>query len=236
MTMDSRGGLLSPIAREQTRGRMSDIVFDALLGAIKALRLPPGTSLSETELAGRLEVSRTPVREAIGRLVEMGLVQVIPQVGTRVARIRLADVEQARFVREHLEVAAFGVACDQPHRDVDTLKDLLGRQEEAHKVRNLDAFFGADEAFHAEIFRLSGYPVAWQVVAPIKLQLDRLRRLTVPDPETTRDLIDEHVRITDALERGAVDEGSALLRHHARRATEYAPRLRDTWPDYFVEE
>jgi GntR family transcriptional regulator, rspAB operon transcriptional repressor len=227
---------LVPVQRKHAGGRISDVVFEALLAAIKDLRLPPGTSLSETELATRLQVSRTPIREAIARLVEAGLVQVLPQVGTRVARIRLDEVEQARFVREHLEVAAFAAACARPDLDLAGLRALLTRQEEAHLARDINAFFESDEAFHAEIFRLSGYPVAWQVVAPIKLQLDRVRRLSMPDPGTTRDLIDEHAFIVEALERTAVESGTARLRQHARRVTEYAPSLRDKWPDYFVTD
>jgi GntR family transcriptional regulator, rspAB operon transcriptional repressor len=215
---------------------MSDVVFEALLGAIKELRLPPGASVSESELADRLEVSRTPIREAITRLVEMGLVQVIPQVGTRVARIRLDEVEQARFVREHLEVAAFAAACAQPDLDLSTLRALLVRQEQTHDLEDPSGFFEADEAFHAEIFRLSGYPVAWQVVAPIKLQLDRMRRLSMPEPATTRDLIDEHAFLAEALDLRSLEAGTARLRTHARRVTEYSPRLRDKWPDYFVDD
>jgi DNA-binding GntR family transcriptional regulator len=229
-------GQLLPVQRRPAGRRISDVVFDALLAAIKDLRLPPGASLSETELATRLQVSRTPIREAIARLVEIGLVQVLPQVGTRVARIRLDEVEQARFVREHLEVAAFAAACQHRGVDLSELRGLVARQEDAHLARDISVFFETDEAFHAEIFRLSGYPVAWQVVAPIKLQLDRMRRLSMPDPTTTQDLINEHAFLVDALGRGAVREGTARLRHHARRVTEYAPSLRNRWPDYFVDD
>ena len=102
---------LVPVIRDGGAQRASDRVYATLSAAIRDLSLAPGRSLSETELAESLNVSRTPLREAIARLVDAGLVQVVPQVGTRVALIRLSDVEEARFVRENLEVAAFEVAC-----------------------------------------------------------------------------------------------------------------------------
>jgi DNA-binding GntR family transcriptional regulator len=122
---------LSPVVRAGTGSRMSDRVFAELAAAIRDLRLPPGRLLSESELALELRVSRTPLREAIARLADAGLVQVLPQIGTLVARIRMTDVEEARFVRESLETAAFEAACQFPTRDVSALRVILNTQEHA---------------------------------------------------------------------------------------------------------
>ena len=226
---------LAPIGRERTRARTSDRVYDELVAAIRDLRLPPGASMSETELAEQLHVSRTPLREAIARLVDDGLVSVVPQVGTRVELIRLHDVEEARFVRESLERAAFDAACVNPERDMRALRDLLEEQERSHRRNDFDAFFAADEALHAQIFKLAGYPGAWQAVQRMKLQLDRLRRLSLPEASTMRWLIDEHRAIVDALEAGDVLVGREHISRHARRALEQAPALRAAHPGYFTE-
>ncbi|WSY48412.1 hypothetical protein OG948_56855 (plasmid) [Embleya sp. NBC_00888] len=74
------------------------------------------------------------MREAIARLAVAGMVSVVPQVGTRVEPIRLGEVEQARFVRESLEAAAFAVACEMPDRDVGNLRALLLEQERCHRI------------------------------------------------------------------------------------------------------
>lgn len=227
--------MLSPITRGRTSARTSDRVHDELVSAIRQLRLVPGASLSETDLAKRLHVSRTPVREALARLVDAGLVHVVPQVGTRVGLIRLRDVEEARFVRESLEVSAFEVACTGPAPDVTLLRELLERQEHCCHTEDYDAFFAADEALHSEIFTLSGYPGAWQAVQRMKLQLDRLRRLSLPDAAAMRELIDEHRLIVDALENTDLAAGRALISRHARRALERGPALRAQYPDYFTE-
>ncbi|GAA5187614.1 GntR family transcriptional regulator [Rugosimonospora acidiphila] len=226
---------LSPVIRGRVATRTSDRVYDELVSAIRELRLAPGASLSETDLAERLHVSRTPVREALARLADAGLVHVVPQVGTRVGLIGLREVDEARFVRESLEVAAFEVACADRAPDVSALRDLLEQQEHSYQTENYNAFFAADEALHSKIFTLSGYPGAWQTLQRTKIQLDRLRRLALPDLSAVRVLIDEHRSIVDALEAADAVAGRALISRHARRAIELAPSLRAKYPDYFTD-
>lgn len=225
---------LLPVGNSRTRSRASDRVYDELLTAIRTLRIAPGASLSETELARQLNVSRTPLREAITRLVEAGIVSVIPQVGTRVERIQLQEVEQARFVRENLEVAALAAACASSRRDVGPLRDLLAEQRRCHRGGDRDGFFAADEQLHEQIFVLSGYPRAWTAMQSMKLQLDRVRRLSLPEPHVIRALIAEHTAIVDAIEAGDSRKGRALVRKHSGRVNQYAPALKAQYPDYFA--
>jgi DNA-binding GntR family transcriptional regulator len=225
---------LLPIDGSQQRARVSDRVLAQLLAAIRNLNLLPGQSLSETELAEQLHVSRTPLREAIARLAENGLVHVIPQVGTKVSLISMSDVRQAQFVRETLEVGAFGVACARRERDVTKLRSLLQHQRVADEQRDFEAFFQADEALHEQIFALSGFPGAWTAVQGMKVQLDRLRRL-MPDHNTISELIAEHEVIVDALQAGKRAVGQKCITVHARRVLQYAPSLRDRFPEYFED-
>lgn len=199
--------------------RASDVVFDTLLADIMRLELLPGTLLSETELSQRFSVSRTPVRAAIAQLVGVGLVQVAPQVGTRVALIDLAEVEQARFVRESLEVAVFRVASALPDRDVSPLRDQLAEQETHAAALDAEAFFAADVELHHAIFTMAGYPGAWTAAQRMRLQLDRLRRLSFLDEALLHELVDEHTQIVDALERGDAAAGTACLRSHIGRVS-----------------
>ncbi len=226
---------LRPVDRGSAETRASDRVYATLLGAIRRLDLAPGSALSETDLARRLGVSRTPIREAIGRLVDQGLLEVVPQVGTRVARIRMAEAEEARFVREHLEIACLREVCKLPGRDVAALRAAVVRQQRAHRAGDLDGFFEADEEMHRTVFALSGYPGAWQAASQKKLHLDRIRRLSLPGPGTIAELIGEHRAIIDAIEAGDGRSGAALLRRHARRALRYAPDLRADHPDLFED-
>ncbi|WP_133908900.1 GntR family transcriptional regulator [Actinophytocola oryzae] len=225
---------LAPIVRGRGANRTSDRIFAELEAAICDLRLEPGRLLSETELAGRLGVSRTPLREAIGRLVDVGLVDVTPQVGTRVAMIRASAVEEARFIREALEIAAYRDAAALPHRDVGRMRGLVQLQESAARTRDLEAFFAADEAMHEQVYVLGGHFGAWQAVRRIKPQLDRVRRLGLTDAGLLDTLIAEHAGIVDGLESGDTEAGVAHLRTHCRRVLTTLPALRVSHEHYFT--
>jgi DNA-binding GntR family transcriptional regulator len=213
---------------------MSDRVYEELTSAIRDLRLEPGALLSETDLAVRLGVSRTPLRETISRLVDQGLLRVISQVGTSVALIDMSAVEEAAFIRSALETAAFQDACSAGQPDVGVMRTILARQERALATGDVEAFFVSDEDLHQEVFRLGGHPGVWGVVQRSKLQLDRLRRLILPEALRTRDLVDEHTAIVDLLEARDVATGVEVIRHHSRLVLEQAAHVRAAHPEYFV--
>src|SRR5271169_5531346 len=87
------------------RTTLSDQTYDTLRVLIVRGEMAPGTRLSEPELMDRLSIGRTPLREALLRLAQDGLVAIYPQSGSFVAPIRLEEVEEAQFIREHLECA-----------------------------------------------------------------------------------------------------------------------------------
>ena len=225
---------LAPINRLGGHRRTSDRVLDELTNEIRTLRLRPGQVLSESELARQLGVSRTPVREALARLVDMGLVMVVPQVGTRVELIRLSEVEQARFMREHLEVAAFESAAQLPEVNTSLARRFLDEQRAAAASGDLDLFFAADEMMHEQIFAMCGYGGVWQAVRRVKVQLDRLRMLSETDPATLVELLDDHEHILTALEARDLTAGRWHVRTHARRAIQKTPVLREKYPHYFA--
>lgn len=234
---DARGGeplrALNPIAPARPGWRMSDRVYAELESAIRNLVIKPGQVLSETELAAQLNVSRTPLREALSRLADANLVTVIPQVGTRCARIVMGDVEEASFLRQTLEAGAFERAVQDQERDVSQLRALLQQQWEAFESANRDEFFSADESLHEAIFRMAGFPGVWGIVQRSKIQMDRLRRLYLPEAISTASLIEEHTALVDALERGDVEVGRAVIATHATHVLKRAPELMVAFPDYF---
>lgn len=221
---------LSPV---RVKARISDRVYDELLSAIRDLVFKPDAVLSETELSIQLGVSRTPLREAISRLADQGLVNVVPQVGTRVSLIDMSAVEEACFVRGALETAAFRLACSDGARDVSKLRAILLRQERAVVAEDSEAFFRTDEELHQEIFRLSGHVGAWNVILRSKLHLDRLRRLILPEVMSSRALVTEHTRIVDLLEAGDVEAGCELINEHSTHVIKQAPSIRAEYPDFF---
>ena len=137
----------------------------------------PRQLLSENELAAPLGVSRTPIREALSKLEQEGLVEIVPQHGTYVTPIVPDRVYGNPFVREALESAWIGAAASRcTEGDAEHLRAVLERQRAAASDA---AFFEADEAMHCLLMAIGGHEHAWEVVAAAKLHLDRVRRLAV---------------------------------------------------------
>jgi DNA-binding GntR family transcriptional regulator len=203
-------------------------ICETLREAIVALRLPPGLALQERDLTAQFGVSRTPVREALIRLAEEGLVDIRPQSGTSVARIPLASIPEAVIVRQELAAAAITSAGG---RGLDA---LIARQAAFADLDDRDAFHGADEAFHELIAALSGHPGIWRMTRSAKLQIDRCRRLTLPAPGRMRSVIAEHRRIADAIKAGDGAAARAAMHVHLHAVLPDAAELSTTHPDYFV--
>jgi DNA-binding GntR family transcriptional regulator len=213
--------------------RMSDWVYAELSEAIRSLELPPGMKLSEPTLAARLQVSRVPVREAIGRLAEQRLVTVVPQVGTRVAPILMNEVENACFIRSSLEAGALRQAVERSTNSTDELRGILDANRTAFEAGDAAGFFATDEQLHQTVFALAGVPEVWGVVRGVKVHLDRLRHLHMPHALSSPDIITEHAQIVEALETGDVRGGEEVIRRHAYRIIADSEYIRDEFPEYF---
>ncbi len=218
-------------------GSASRHVYAALREAIIAAELEPGQRISENELAARLGVSRTPIREALARLRDERFVQIVPQLGTFVTRISTAAVEDAQFVREALECAAVRIAAVRADRDdLDALSGLVLRQGEVVAQSDFERFAVLDDEFHAAICELSGRGFAWEVAQRAKGHLSRVRRLSLPQPEYLAEMVAEHHVVLEALGRNAPDDAEAALRHHLRMVLSAVPAIREQHPDYFEED
>ena len=120
-------------------------------------------------------------------------------------------------------------------RDVSSLRRRIEEQTAAKEAGDFDGFFAADDAMHAEVFRLAGFPRLWDLVWRVKADLDRLRRLSAPDAATIEELIDEHTAIVDHVEAGDGPRATTVLRRHAARILELQPQLAAAHPDYFAD-
>ena len=115
----------------------------------------PGQAISETEMAAGFGVSRTPIREALIRLADEGLIDIYPQAGTFVSRIDLAAVREAQFVRQTLETAV-AIQAASTAAGVTVFEPILERQERAIRDNDFPEFFASDEDLHRTVFELGG--------------------------------------------------------------------------------
>src|SRR5205823_12619213 len=147
-----------PLLARQGRGGTVQRVQDVIRDAIVRLELPPGTAIDKAALCARLGVSRFPVSEALGRLAAEGFVEVLPQRGTRVARIDMDDCHQAMFIRRTLEIEAIRTIA--PSADATLLAKLernLREQEAVLADENSVRFHELDLELHEALLAFLGF-------------------------------------------------------------------------------
>jgi len=228
---------LLPVAERSRRGPARAHVYTALRDAIVAGQLEPGRQISENELAARLGVSRTPIREALQRLREERLVAVVPQYGTFVTHISESAVSDAQFVREALECAAIrGTALRARDQDLGALEAIIRRQDAAREANDSDSFYVLDDELHQLLCDLSGHDIAWSLSQRAKGHLNRIRRLSMPEPGYMMEMIGEHRAVVAAVAAHDPDAAEQTLRHHLRMVLSTLPAIREQHPDYFEEE
>ncbi len=209
-------------------------IFQQLRHAIVTLKIKPGQSLSEKEIALQMGVSRQPVREAFIKLSEIGLVDIIPQRGTYVVKISVEAVKIARFIRETLEVAVAKAACGKlDEAFFARMHELIARQQNAAEQDNFEAFLLLDEAFHKAIAIEIGLERAWEIIESEKTQMDRVRFLSLPGASPMKRLINQHRAILAALESADIKACETAVTTHLSEVLSVLDPLSQEFPDYF---
>jgi DNA-binding GntR family transcriptional regulator len=189
-------------------------VHAALREAIVQLDLKPGEFLDKQAIATRLGVSRFPVGEAMNRLAAEGLVDIVPQSGSRVALIRIADARENMFLRRALEAETVRIiAARAAPALIEQLTSNLRYQQAAIEAGDLKGFHGFDLAFHAALQDDLGFERVRTAAETARLGLDRVRRLL----NTRRRLeltLAEHREIVTAMAAGDGDAAAAAMCRH----------------------
>ena len=211
-------------------------IFEALRREIVQLQLRPGHPLSEWEIARQFEVSRQPVREAFIKLGEIGLVEILPRRGTFVRLISMREVDNARFLREAIEVAIVRLCVEKAtKKDIKTLDAVLDEHRKLADEKDHLGLLLHDEMFHRSVARIAGREDAWSVANSLKAQVDRARFLTLPDADSIRVIIEQHEQVVRAIERRNPDEAEAAMREHLHEIQKFLPMLMARHPDLFTE-
>ncbi len=200
------------------RRTTADEIFDQLQSDIVAMRLPPGTKLSESEIAKQHGVSRQPVREAFIQLNNLGLLQVRPQKATLVRKISMQGILNARFIRTAVEIEVMRKACKcATEKDFDQFDINLSAQKKAARRNDATKFHSLDYDFHQLICAAAESDFAFATIAENKSQVDRLCMICLTDKKSMLALIDDHSQIFDALRARNIDSMIELTRSHLSR-------------------
>jgi DNA-binding GntR family transcriptional regulator len=197
------------------RGPLAMRAYNELRDGILRGELGFGTVLAETQIAERLEISRTPVRQALGLLLQEGLVEAGPRRQLVVRGFTPEHREEILALREALECVAVRRACEVMEvEDLDGLRLLLIRQRRAAAGGREDEFITLDEEFHLAIAEAARLPILYAFLGQLRGFVRIVRLGSTRHPGHLPQVVAEHERIVDALEDGDADEALRTLTEH----------------------
>lgn len=224
---------------EAERGRDStglirDYVHDTLKRQIMELKLEPGRFISEKDFIEMLQVSRTPIREAMLKLAQEGLIETIPQKGSFISLIDLELVEESRFVRETLERAIVRQACEMlSSEQVLQLQNLIALQELCVEEKNFERLFVLDEEFHKTIVVGCGKTRTWGMLQQLNLHYNRIRFMRLAVNYDWQIILSEHHAITRAIKEKNPDAAERAMAEHLSRVNFEKEELLRKYPSFF---
>jgi len=226
----------APFQTQDRAQQTAHFVFDRLHALILSLSLPPGSALSRHELQKEFAASSTPVRDALMRLEEIGLINVFPQSGTIVSLIDVPKARQAQFLRQAIEQEAVRRLASAPDAGVvPQLRTVIAKQRELAKNKDLEGFNEADLAFHKLLYEAAGVPDLWDLVRRQSGHIDRIRRLHLPIGGKAAQIIRDHGDIVKAIADGRPAQAESALRKHLSQSLAFSKELRLRFPTYFKE-
>lgn len=212
----------------QTAPQIADFLRDRIL----SLTLKPGTHLSRAELQEKFGVSQTPVRDALLKLEEEGLVTVFPQHATLVSRVNLDHARQSHFMRRAIEAdVARLLATEAPAGVVSDLRRANERVRIEAEAQDYAAFLVADRDFHRVMFLHAQMMTVWATLQANIGHLDRLRRLNLANVGVDR-IVRQHEALTDAIEARNPDAAENALRDHLSNTLAMLESIGADYPEY----
>lgn len=215
-------------------GPLSQRVYTAVKRAILRLDFEPGSMIRKSAVCDHLQLSRSPVSDALAKLSSEGLVDIIPQSGSRVARLSMAAIREDAFLREALEIAAARHAAR--HRSTETLARLT-RNIEMQKLLLVDVdkedFIRTDDAFHETIMATTQISRLPATVEAVSQHVQRARLLLMPESGRLADTVAEHIEIVEAIRRQDCEAAQEAMRRHLRQLLKRLEPLEAARPDLF---
>ena len=201
----------NPIKKES----LSDRVYATIKRQILSGELAGGMLISEEQLASQFGVSRTPIREAVRRLSEYGLVIIKPRSYAMVYEVddkEVQDIAQVRLALEELTVRS--LTPEAVERDIETLSRLAADCQYYMSVGNRAEVFVKDSEFHLELVRCTGNRALYDAYERLDAKVQLLRVAQNLNNDDLPRIIAQHPSLIDALKKGDMDHSTALMREH----------------------
>lgn len=212
--------------------------YRVLKDNIMNLSLEPGATISEIEISQALNVSRTPVREAIVKLKEEKLINVFPQKGSIVSKMNLKLIEEAAFLREICDKEMLKIVCSRKNKDF-LIKELRKNLEYQKIIVDYEEdsyeFFRLDNKFHEIIYEFCNKLNIWKAIKRLSTHYDRLRLFDVFEKMNLKEILAQHEKIIEILERGKFEYIDEIVMEHLFNFKEVLGIFIEKCPDYFEE-
>jgi DNA-binding GntR family transcriptional regulator len=207
---------------------LRDQIYDVIRGRIIIGQLRPGQAVNEIDIAKQLGVSRTPVREAVKRISDEGLIDVFAQNGTYITEISRDALKEAYIIRSALELESVRRAAGKmtPEHE-EALEDNIAMHEMAITRRRYADAIRLDDQFHRYIAEINGFSMLWRVVDISKAQMDRGRYLSIPRPGSGDITIEQHKAIVAALHDRKPAAAVKAMRSHLNTSLQNTLSLLD---------
>ena len=197
------------------------------------LDIKPGSMISEQDVAQELNVSRTPVHEALLELPRSKIVDILPQRGCSVSRIDLELVEEAVFARRTIECAVIEEACKMAtEQDLADMRDNIRLQDFYLASKTVEKIMELDNKFHESLYRISNKMQCYYMVQLLNVHFDRLRSMSLHSVKEIK-IVDDHRAMMQAM----IDKDSALakslLEKHLSRLHVDVEEIKQHYPEYF---
>lgn len=200
---------------------LRDVIFNTIREAIIAGELKPGERLMEVQLADKMGVSRTPVREAIRKLELEGLVEMIPRKGAHVAEVSVKDIMDVLEIRASMDGLATALAAKRiTPEEIKELKHVYSQFVTNVEKENVNGTIKKDAEFHDVIYRASRNDKLLQISNNLKEQVQRFRVIYLKGFGSTGDIIKEHEQIIEAITTKNPEMAQKIAYEHIRTQEE----------------
>lgn len=213
---------------------LNDVTYNKIRDDIMNMTLEPGTDVSVQKLSERYGVSRTPVREAVVRLQQSGLVEIYPQRKTVVSKIDLQRVREEWFIRTSLESAVVDEFIHKCSELVaDTMQELVNKQKKLMNKDSFREFYHKDNRFHQLIFETAGEGLSWYTIEDVASHYNRIRLLNGKMRGMDQSVIEKHEKMVVAARKRDVDGMRKEIMEHSNNLLEQVKDLSKHYPHFF---
>ena len=220
--------------------RTPDSVYEEIKRKIINLDLLPGTKIREEDLADEYNMSRTPIRGVISRLVKDSLLEVAPKKGTYVSKIDVSNINDYIYVRKSVEESVLELVCNKiTQQQIIELEEILHMQKDIMKmepsINKSKMFFHNDNYFHAKLFNIANLNGVWHIIHTNAIPLNRARIMANlrANPEVEK-IYEQHQIMLECIRNKDVDGAKKAASKHMEDGFEGIHEIVKKYNEYFI--